>query len=248
LDFDSCSCQPGYAGSNCENVTCSGIVSTNPTVCSGHGSCHSLDVCTCNGVYYGQQCQHSPQNSPQPSNSQTNSAISCYGISSLSATVCSGNGNCTFTDSCSCLNGFSGNTCQNTIITCFGINAGHSNVCSGIGHCHSIDTCHDGFSGSACEINEQGNIQQQSNANGQSGKNDNLLYLLFLLFIIPIVAIAVIVPIIVFFKMRGTNTSLVLQRKWEMSNRRVFTIQLIKDYNRVRKCFHCSSHGGIVYN
>ncbi|EFC46548.1 hypothetical protein NAEGRDRAFT_79129 [Naegleria gruberi] len=77
----------------------------------------------------------------------------CYGILAESPNVCSGNGTCTFTNSCSCKSGHFGDLCD--AFKCFGNLANDTlNVCSGNGNCISpnVCSCNSGFYGPNCDL------------------------------------------------------------------------------------------------
>mmetsp|Transcript_12297 Transcript_12297/g.18351 ORF Transcript_12297/g.18351 Transcript_12297/m.18351 type:complete len:2918 (+) Transcript_12297:244-8997(+) len=78
----------------------------------------------------------------------------CYGISSMSDTVCAGHGRCIGDNQCSCLPGYFGNQCERYY--CHSIEANASNVCSSNGKCLSTDVCacRASYSGSQCETRD----------------------------------------------------------------------------------------------
>eukprot|EP01080_Neovahlkampfia_damariscottae_P004934 gene4934-8531_t len=160
-------------------TVCFGKESSDSTVCSGQSTCTGKDTCSCTGGFSGSQCQippGQPSPSPQPTPSPTESPkvspipspspnpILCYGKPQNDPNVCSGQGTCTNTDSCSCENGYTGDQCQNPppinsptqspspTFTCFGISSSDSNVCSGNGQCVSQDqcNCNSGYGGQKC--------------------------------------------------------------------------------------------------
>ncbi|KAL0487811.1 Wif1 [Acrasis kona] len=53
-----CQCNTGYSGNSCQYFNCSGVLNTNPSVCSGGGSCIALDTCQCNSGFSGSNCQY----------------------------------------------------------------------------------------------------------------------------------------------------------------------------------------------
>jgi len=56
---NSCDCNSGYTGNQCEFAVCFGKNSSDESVCSHNGICHNLNNCTCNNGYVGNQCQYS---------------------------------------------------------------------------------------------------------------------------------------------------------------------------------------------
>ena len=54
---DTCVCELGYSGMQCESTTCFGLSSSDPNVCSGHGTCVALDTCVCEASYSGSECE-----------------------------------------------------------------------------------------------------------------------------------------------------------------------------------------------
>jgi alpha-tubulin suppressor-like RCC1 family protein len=70
--------------------------------------------------------------------------------------VCSGHGNCTGYNTCSCSAGYTGTYCDS--YTCFGTSANSSSVCSSNGKCVKVDTCvcFPGYSGSLCNTKLSG--------------------------------------------------------------------------------------------
>jgi hypothetical protein len=100
-----CICDEGWEGECCqtplgEDFTCCGILSTNATVCGGHGVCEEPDVCICLGGYYGDCCEFNP----------------CY--DECGEAGCGENGDCwpqiprrTVPYECVCHTGFGGDCC-----------------------------------------------------------------------------------------------------------------------------------------
>jgi hypothetical protein len=54
--LDTCVCETGYVGPDCNIPTCFGKNASNPTVCGGHGQCLTIDVCVCYKGYTGTTC------------------------------------------------------------------------------------------------------------------------------------------------------------------------------------------------
>jgi hypothetical protein len=55
---DTCQCNDGYSGSQCELFTCNSVLYNNTqTVCSGKGVCYGPDLCFCNEGYAGANCE-----------------------------------------------------------------------------------------------------------------------------------------------------------------------------------------------
>ncbi|MFC2003757.1 thioredoxin domain-containing protein, partial [Chloroflexota bacterium] len=133
---NTCVCDTGYSGPECEFTTCDGISSTDPSVCSSRGTCVAQDMCACTERYSGLWCEKT----------------SCFGISSDDNMVCSSHGICWPFDACTCTEGYSGPECEFT--TCFGISNTDPSVCNGRGTCVAQDTCActEGYSGSECEF------------------------------------------------------------------------------------------------
>eukprot|EP01080_Neovahlkampfia_damariscottae_P000770 gene770-9020_t len=78
------------------------------------------------------------------------SEFTCFGNHSTNPFACSGRGNCTGADSCSCKIGFYGNNCQS--YACYGVDSTQSSVCSGTGTCVTSDqcVCNTGWEGQLC--------------------------------------------------------------------------------------------------
>eukprot|EP01080_Neovahlkampfia_damariscottae_P000518 gene518-8031_t len=96
---------------------------------------------------------------------------SCYGKSHDNEAVCSGNGLCTATDTCSCASGYSGTECAS--YSCFGVLSTVSSVCSGFGTCSSpnLCSCMDGRDGTNCEVDLNQNSYNHTKVYS-FGKND----------------------------------------------------------------------------
>ena len=135
---DTCYCNAGYTGNECEMISCFGKNGTSN--CKGNGQCIGPDQCKCNAGFIGIECEQT--------------VSTCFGTEATSAQVCSGRGVCISKDTCSCSYGYSGNQCQDKIptILCFGIKANTSTVCGGHGDCSETNVCHcrDGYSGKDC--------------------------------------------------------------------------------------------------
>lgn len=104
-------------------ISCHSMLSTDPKVCSGHGSCISPNNCSCHVGYGHKDC----------------SASVCYGKYSTEEKVCSGHGICNSPDNCSCDNGYGTDTCADVLY--YGIISSNRSVCSGHGNCSEIDSC-----------------------------------------------------------------------------------------------------------
>jgi hypothetical protein len=117
---------------------CFGVISTDPSVCGGHGECVGPDECVCEAEYYGSDC----------------SEWDCFGINGNDPAVCSGHGGCTGPDQCICNAGWTRIDCSTPIeFDCFGIDSEDPNACSGHGVCTAQDTCQcdQDWTGDMCE-------------------------------------------------------------------------------------------------
>ncbi|EFC47419.1 predicted protein [Naegleria gruberi] len=135
--------------SRCVSSVCSGVDSTNSSVCSSRGICNQTNQCSCQSKYFGDNCE----------------LTSCNGIQSNSNLVCSGNGTCQDYNFCNCKNGLLGKNCQ--IATCFGILSNQTSACSsGRGICQGMDFCNcsKGFVGQDCAEHTCGGISYNNTA------------------------------------------------------------------------------------
>ncbi|KAG2373626.1 hypothetical protein C9374_011915 [Naegleria lovaniensis] len=111
--------------------------SSDPTVCSGRGSCISPNYCSCQSNYTGMNCE----------------THYCHGIVNSNSTVCSGHGVCSSHNTCTCNAGYYGNNCEK--FDCNGFLFNSSFVCNnGNGICVAPDTCSckTGYSGAYCQL------------------------------------------------------------------------------------------------
>nr|CAG4718603.1 unnamed protein product [Naegleria fowleri] len=90
--------------------------------------------------------------------------VTCFGFSSNSGFVCSSNGICNVTDSCSCRSGWYGQTCAYNY-QCSGIAPDNATVCNRRGRCTAWNscTCYSGYSGLNCE-----NVSSSSSSSSSS--------------------------------------------------------------------------------
>ncbi|EFC35194.1 predicted protein, partial [Naegleria gruberi] len=98
FDTDTCVCQQGWSGANCNITSCSGVSSNDNSVCSGHGSCVNTETCVCKQGWYSANCN----------------VTSCFGVASNDSSVCGGHGSCLSLDQCSCTGLWTGSNCNVT--------------------------------------------------------------------------------------------------------------------------------------
>jgi len=142
IGLDTCDCDEGVGGDQCELFTCYNINYTDPAVCSGHGDCVGVDVCACTDYYTGDECE----------------IAQCFGLSANDPAVCSGHGDCVGLDNCTCDEGYAPpfdpfSVPYPCIESCGGIPGDNPSVCSSHGACLAPDTCDcfDQYSGPVCE-------------------------------------------------------------------------------------------------
>ena len=80
-------------------ISCFGILSDEPSVCSYHGNCISWNTCNCSTGYIGIDC----------------STFKCLGLGVVDPLVCSGHGTCIGYNICACNSGYSGTNCEKEI-------------------------------------------------------------------------------------------------------------------------------------
>lgn len=91
----------------CNFSYCFDKLETDPTVCSGQGSCiggnsdNNLEgYCVCNSGVEGDNCEYDMR-------------YSCFGLNNRDERICGGrHGSCVGTDNCSCITGWSGSECS----------------------------------------------------------------------------------------------------------------------------------------
>lgn len=121
--------------------TCFGIPDSDPTVCSGHGTCIAENTCSCNEGWYGVQCDL---------------PFICFGLPSYDPDVCSGHGSCIAENTCGCETGYTGGECEFAV--CFFVASNDPSVCSGHGACVGPDECQceAGWGGPDCSADVSG--------------------------------------------------------------------------------------------
>jgi len=122
--------------------SCNGVADDDISVCSGHGTCSDLDVCTCDSGW----------------------SSDCDVADCPTRDQCSGsNGVCTGPNACTCVSGWKGLNC--TVFDCPAVNQ-----CSGNGICTgpNICTCNalSGWIGSSCDVVDCPTRDQCSGSNG----------------------------------------------------------------------------------
>jgi hypothetical protein len=96
----TCSCHPGFSGSDCSNIVC-------PKNCSYNGTCNPDGTCTCYNGFFGNDC----------------SEILC-------PNNCSLNGTCDYkTGTCTCLKGWKGTDCSTPDFECIN-NCSQNGTCN----------------------------------------------------------------------------------------------------------------------
>ena len=122
-----------------EMNSCYGILSSDPSVCNGRGSCVETDTCQC---FSDSKVKISGLSCEQLLCKSIYNGVE-YFLDSNDPRVCSKNGKCTFNstnpEGCSCKSGFFGESCEK--FGCFSIPKNDANVCSGKGKCVDMDTC-----------------------------------------------------------------------------------------------------------
>jgi hypothetical protein len=94
----------------CEWI-CGTFASTDPFVCTGHGTCYKPDDCHCDINWGGSLC----------------SIPVCNDILANDSSVCSGHGVCSAVDTCDCLNGTTGTNCEIEPVSSFPASSMYSN-------------------------------------------------------------------------------------------------------------------------
>ena len=96
VSTDTCECDAGYTGDECQFVACFGVPADDAGACSGHGTCIGPDTCSCEAGHAGDECEFP----------------TCFGLPGFDPSVCSGHGACIAPDICECQVGFIGNECE----------------------------------------------------------------------------------------------------------------------------------------
>ncbi|KAG2392646.1 hypothetical protein C9374_011371 [Naegleria lovaniensis] len=128
-----------YVMLSASDISCNGIVSTAPNVCSGFGKCIAQNTCQCYPGRYGANCGDIAP--------PTNNTYYCNGVPAYSASVCSGSGKCVGPNMCQCMPDRYGYNCENFL--CYGKSIG---ACSYNGLCVAPNTCQckPNFAGAEC--------------------------------------------------------------------------------------------------
>lgn len=124
LKQDTCGCDHGWMGKNCNVTRCFDVLSTNSTTCSGNGECISRNRCKCKSGFVRDNCAE----------------FTCYGTTSTNTTyACSGYGVCTQVDQCVCKKGYFGLECAEW--KCNNIGRLESTACGKRGVCKTPNQC-----------------------------------------------------------------------------------------------------------
>eukprot|EP01135_Chromosphaera_perkinsii_P000710 Nk52_evm22s150 gene=Nk52_evmTU22s150 len=147
-----CQCEPGFWGSKCQNVKCSGELQDKENVfCSGNGVCiqrpnretgehHAL--CECKEGYHGRGCEYQ---FCLPKTLENDGLQQCYA-----------RGQCNAIDgTCLCSSGFEGTGCE--YVKCKSSKDSNGNLapCGRRGWCdrdRGVCACEEGYEGEACDI------------------------------------------------------------------------------------------------
>jgi hypothetical protein len=172
---NTCNCTSGYYGSICQyvaqvnitnntNNTSNSTTSTNNNASNNTSSnpnngtsttttVNSTNTTITNTTSNNNTTMNNNNTTMNGTDTNNNSTttIVCFGKGQNDMVACSGKGKCIEQDTCSCLQGYSGQVCE--FYTCFGINSTSPSACSGNGMCSSLNvcTCKNGFNGTTCQ-------------------------------------------------------------------------------------------------
>jgi len=136
VGIDTCECNDGYYGLECETWDCYGYNYQDNATCSGNGDCVGPDYCSCDVGFQSEECN----------------IWKCNGIPSNSRKVCNKKGDCIAPEVCECDHGWCGENCElknNCVPTS---RRDGFVICSGHGNCFENRTCicYDGYYGDEC--------------------------------------------------------------------------------------------------
>ena len=164
-------CEECEVCEECEEFpTCYDIVPWHPTVCRGHGQCHAQDTCLCDPGWWGAQCNHGGPDCECDNNCRgicewdecseewkfmckdkdfygtccEDTIHYCNGTVETDESVCSGKGDCAFTDVCICNAFWEGPWCDEPYCdpSCENGDCVEGNQCE----------CHTGWTGRRCDV------------------------------------------------------------------------------------------------
>ncbi|EFC35887.1 predicted protein [Naegleria gruberi] len=157
IQKDTCNCNNGYGGKNCEQFVCFIYKDTDIPVCNYRGKCVGPHTCACNGPWTGSDCQIPLCNRKTEKQGGCNFNGVCKLILGSPSCICASSGNWAKSDvSCSvCATGWGGPGCN--VPVCNGVISTSPDVCGGRGGCDSIRlaqpscTCLKGYEGNNCQ-------------------------------------------------------------------------------------------------
>ena len=142
----TCTCKPGYTGTQCETPTCA-------SPCLNKGKCSSPNTCTCPATYTGPQCQTAVCTSRCLNGGTCTSPDKCTcadGWEGLQCEIakctseCFNEGKCSSPNKCTCPATYTGAQCQTPVCNPSCLNWG---TCTSPNTC----TCQPGYEGKQCE-------------------------------------------------------------------------------------------------